>query len=131
MAHWQGVVPQLPVRDVEASQRWYSDVLELGINWLWEDNFGSVGMDHVELFLYASDDRRPVYVSLFVDDVDAVYDACRARGGEIASALELKPWNVREFSLRDPDGHILRIGTNVDADVVPEELTVHPEKAGT
>jgi catechol 2,3-dioxygenase-like lactoylglutathione lyase family enzyme len=127
MARWEFCVPQLPVRDVRAAQRWYRDVLGLGVNWIWEDDFGSVGMEHVELFLCASDDPHPGYVSIFVDDVDAVHDACRKRGAQIASPLELKPWNVREFSIRDLDGHVLRIGTDIEADRVPEQLTVYQE----
>ena len=125
---WQSCVPQLPVRDVPASQAWYADVLGLEVNWLWEDNFGSVGRDYVELFLYESDGTRPVYVSLFVDDVDEVYAGCRERGGEIASELELKPWNVREFTLRDPDGHLLRIGQPVE-DPVPRPEFSFPGEA--
>jgi catechol 2,3-dioxygenase-like lactoylglutathione lyase family enzyme len=125
MPRWEFCVPQLPVRDVRAAQRWYRDVLGLGSNWIWEDNFGSVGSDHVELFLYASADPHPSYVSIFVDDVDAVYAACRGHGGEIVSPLERKPWNVREFSLRDLDGHVLRIGRAVEADRLPDQFTVY------
>jgi uncharacterized glyoxalase superfamily protein PhnB len=107
---WDFLVPNLPVRDVPAAQQWYEEVLGLGINWLWEDNFGSVGGDHVELFLYESDAPHPTICSIFVDDVEAVYERCRERGGEIVSDLEAKPWGVREFSIRDPDGHVFRIG---------------------
>jgi catechol 2,3-dioxygenase-like lactoylglutathione lyase family enzyme len=110
MARWEFLVPNLPVRDVVAAQRWYRDSLGLEINWLWEDNFGSVGRQNVELFLYRSDEPHPMICSIFVDDADAVYEDCRARGADIASELESKPWGMREFSVRDPDGHILRIG---------------------
>jgi catechol 2,3-dioxygenase-like lactoylglutathione lyase family enzyme len=109
---WEFLVPNLPVRDVPAAQEWYRDTLGLGINWIWEDNFGSVGIDHVELFLYESDEPRRMICSLFVDDVGAIYERACERGGEIASELELKPWGVREFSIRDPGGNILRIGQN-------------------
>ena len=125
---WESCVPQLPVRDVPASQRWYGNVLGLAANWLWENNFGSVGRDHAELFLYESDDPLPVYVSLFVDDVDNVYADCRERGAEVAGELELKPWDVREFTLRDPDGHLLRIGQAV-ADPVPRPEFSFPGEA--
>jgi catechol 2,3-dioxygenase-like lactoylglutathione lyase family enzyme len=77
---WSFLVPNLPVRDIPAAQEWYRDVLGLGVNWIWEDNFGSVGQDSVELFLYETDE------------------------------LELKPWGVREISVRDRDGNLLRIG---------------------
>jgi catechol 2,3-dioxygenase-like lactoylglutathione lyase family enzyme len=112
---WQFLVPNLPVRDVPVAQEWYRDTLGLGVNWIWEDNFGSVGIDHVELFLYESNDPRPGICSVFVDDVDSIYERVRERGGEIASELELKPWGVRECSIRDLDGNILRIGRGEQA----------------
>ena len=51
MATWTCVIPQFGVRDVPAAQRWYRDVLGLELNWLREDDFGSVGRDLVEIFL--------------------------------------------------------------------------------
>jgi len=123
MARFQFCVPQLPVRDVAAAQSWYRDVLGLGVNWIWNDDFGSVGQDCVELFLYESDEPHPVCVSIFVDDVDAVFASCREHGGEIVSELEQKAWNVREFTIQDPDGNLLRIGTGVDGEPVAAELS--------
>jgi len=64
MVSWTCLVPNLPVRDVAAAQAWYRDTLGLRVNWLWEDNFGSVSKDHVELFLYESVDPRPVICML-------------------------------------------------------------------
>jgi catechol 2,3-dioxygenase-like lactoylglutathione lyase family enzyme len=124
---WEFLVPNLPVRDVQAAQRWFEDVLGLGVNWLWEENFGSVGRDHVELFLYASEAPRPTTCSIFVDDVESIYERCRERGGEIVSDLEAKPWGVREFSIRDPDGHVLRIGRS-ESDVADAVQFSVPER---
>jgi catechol 2,3-dioxygenase-like lactoylglutathione lyase family enzyme len=109
---WQSLAPNLPVPDVPAAQEWYRTVLGLEVNWIWEDDFGSVGWDSVEIFLYESDSPKAVVCSLFVDidELDAVYDRCRERGGEIVSELEQKPWGLREFSVCDPGGNILRIG---------------------
>jgi catechol 2,3-dioxygenase-like lactoylglutathione lyase family enzyme len=121
--HWSFCVPIFPARDVPAAQAWYRDVLGLGVNWIWKDDFGSVGMDHVELFLYESSEPRPGMCSLFVDDVDAVHARVVERGAEIVSPLEDKPWNVREFSVRDPAGNVLRIGTSVPAETPPAEFT--------
>jgi catechol 2,3-dioxygenase-like lactoylglutathione lyase family enzyme len=129
MAAWEFLAPNLPVRDVPAAQRWYEDVLGLGINWIWEDNFGSVGRDHVELFLYESDERWPVVCSVFVDDVEGVCDRARQRGGEIVSELELKPWGVREFSVRDPDRNVLRIGRGEQDVADAPELTIPAREA--
>ena len=140
MAQWEFLVPNLPVRDVRAAQAWYRDVLGLGVNWLWEDNFGSVGQDHVELFLFHSQRHRlgrpddeseqpgSVICSIVVDEVDAIYERCRKHGADICSELELKPWNVREFSVRDMDGNMFRIGTAVQ-DPVPRPEFGYPAEA--
>jgi predicted enzyme related to lactoylglutathione lyase len=125
--NWTCMVPNLPVRDVPSAQEWYRDTLGLSINWLWQDNFGSVGMDLVELFLYKADEPTPVICSIFVDDVESVYERARERGGQITSELELKPWNVREFSIRDPEGNILRIGRGEAESAEGEKLTVLSE----
>jgi catechol 2,3-dioxygenase-like lactoylglutathione lyase family enzyme len=125
MARWEFLVPNLPVRHVPAAQEWYRDVLGVGINWLWEDNFGSVGPDQVELFLYESGEDEPGICSIFVDDVDAVHSRCTEDGAKIVGRLEHKPWNVRESSVRDPDGNVFRIGAAVD-DQLPRPEFSYP-----
>jgi catechol 2,3-dioxygenase-like lactoylglutathione lyase family enzyme len=109
---WQSVAPNLPVPDVPAAQEWYRAMLGLEINWIWEDDFGSVGSDSFEVFLYESDSPKAVVCSLFVDldDLHVVYERCREQGGEVVSELERKPWGLQEFSVRDPGGNVLRIG---------------------
>lgn len=47
---------------------------------------------------------------LVVDDADAYYAEIRARGHEPASAPVDKPWGMREFPLRTPEGHRLMVG---------------------
>jgi catechol 2,3-dioxygenase-like lactoylglutathione lyase family enzyme len=127
--HWTCVIPNLPARDVPAAQEWYRDTLGLEVKWIWEDNFGSVGSGYVELFLYETGDPKPVVCSVFVDDVDAVYERSRERGGEIVSELEQTPWGLREFSLRDPDGNVLRIGS--PGGEVAESMEVATDEAVT
>jgi catechol 2,3-dioxygenase-like lactoylglutathione lyase family enzyme len=39
-----------------------------------------------------------------------VWDDGRLRGVTIAEPLEYRPWGMREFAVRDPDGHVLRFG---------------------
>src|SRR5262245_45874862 len=48
------------------------------------------------------------YAHVIVENVDEVYAEFIARGAEILSKMENKPWGVREFSVVTPDGH--RIG---------------------
>jgi catechol 2,3-dioxygenase-like lactoylglutathione lyase family enzyme len=105
------LVPNLAVRDVPASQAYYRDVLGARVNWIWDDTFGSVCLGPHEVFLYRSEDPHPAICSVFVDDVDWVHTDVRSRGAEVVEELGLRPWGVREFSVRDPDGNVFRIGT--------------------
>jgi uncharacterized glyoxalase superfamily protein PhnB len=55
-----------------------------------------------------------VWLSIFVDDVDAVYARCVQEGLEITRPPVDEVWDVREFHLRHPDGHMFRIGTGLE-----------------
>ena len=48
-------------------------------------------------------------MAIWVDDVDAVHERCLAEGLEVTSPPTDEPWNVREFHVRHPDGHVFRI----------------------
>jgi len=48
--------------------------------------------------------------------VDAYYAAIKEKGDVILSVPEDKPWFMREMLLKDPDGHILRVGHNINCD---------------
>ena len=47
---------------------------------------------------------------LRVDDVDRYYDELKAKAVEMMSTLSDKPWGMREFGVRTPDGHRIMIG---------------------
>ena len=55
---------------------------------------------------------RFVTPQLEVRDVaaDAIYAEYRKSGAEIVDDIETKPWAMREFTIRDPDGNRFRIG---------------------
>ncbi len=55
-------------------------------------------------------DGQGVWLSLWVDDVDAVFDQCQRAGIEVTQAPVDEPWGVREMHVRHPDGHVFRIG---------------------
>jgi catechol 2,3-dioxygenase-like lactoylglutathione lyase family enzyme/GNAT superfamily N-acetyltransferase len=106
----------LAVTSVTDAARFYTDVLGLRLHWLWGEpaTFGSVGDGHVELFLNLDPTlaaRSAGHQVFFhVDDLDGLYERQRAAGATIASPLERKPWGIREYTVRDPDGYLLRFG---------------------
>ena len=41
-------------------------------------------------------------------DLDGLFETYRDRGVPVAFAPVSQPWGLREFAVRDPNGHVLR-----------------------
>jgi uncharacterized glyoxalase superfamily protein PhnB len=119
---WKGVTPQLPVADVARVQAYYRDVLGCRIAWTWGNGYGAVLNDEVRIFFSREDKPQAgSWMCIFVEDADALYAQYRARGAEIVEPIESKPWGMREFTVKDLDGHFLRIGRGEKGvDEIPE-----------
>lgn len=126
----KAITPILNVADMDASFAWFE---KLGWKKLWDwgepPSFGAVGSGECEIFLchrgqggrgYGSGKTtfgpdgdhtgdKGSWMSLWVDDVDAVHRRCVEQGLEVAFPPTDMPWNVREMHLRHPDGHVFRI----------------------
>jgi uncharacterized glyoxalase superfamily protein PhnB len=108
---WKSITPQLPVADVAEAQRYYRDVLGFQIAWIQGDRFGAVHSGSSELFLSRHEGPRPpATCCVRIDDADGLYLIYRERGAEIVEAVATKPWGMREFAIRDPNGHVFRLG---------------------
>jgi catechol 2,3-dioxygenase-like lactoylglutathione lyase family enzyme len=105
--------PIFQVSDVERSVAWYSEVLGLTPTWKWEDHIAGMSIGDLELYLDHADDPSPSRVAVFVDDADAGYEQYRAAGAMFADGLDTKPWGVRRFTVRDPDGNLIDVGHEV------------------
>jgi catechol 2,3-dioxygenase-like lactoylglutathione lyase family enzyme len=132
----EGIVPILNVSDVEVSLAWFA---KLGwirqFTWGAEDpaappEFGGVSCDGYEIFLCrdgqggrgrgqnaetggpGAEQRadKGAWVSIWVDDVDAVHRRCRAEHLDVTHEPTDEPWGVREMHVRHPDGHVFRFG---------------------
>ena len=132
------VNPILNVSDIAETIGWF-EKLGWTIGFEWRDDpdpnspveFASVTCDEHEIFLcrdgqggrgkgsnaatFGPDgdetSDKGVWMSIFVDDLDAVHDRCVNAGLEITHPPTKEPWGVREMHVRHPDGHVFRIGT--------------------
>lgn len=50
------------------------------------------------------------FAHVLVENVDDVFNEFKVNGAEITSHVGNKPWGLREFSLRTPDGHRMTFG---------------------
>ena len=112
------VVPVLNVSSIEQSFAWFAKLgWHRGFAWDPEPGaapvFGSVQCEDCEIFLCLDDQggrgEHGAWMSVWVDDVDAVHERCLREGLEVTHGPVDEVWHVRECHVRHPDGHVLRI----------------------
>lgn len=101
--------PELPVRNIEEAQRYVRDRMGFEIGWHHtEGRIGAVSHGECAIFLRQTTEAvHPVVLWIFATDIDAAYAELVERGAEITDPINDKPWGLRQFTARDPHGHIL------------------------
>jgi catechol 2,3-dioxygenase-like lactoylglutathione lyase family enzyme len=108
-------VPILNVRSVPASIEYYVHKLGFEREWDWGDppTFACVRRDEVRIFLCQGAQGAPgTWISIFVQNVDGLFEDYQRRGADIRQAPSNFPWGVREMNVQDLDGHRLRLGSD-------------------
>ena len=109
--------PILRVADLEASLAYYTRVLGFTIDWR-DRLFAQVTRGHAPLMLSQGDQGHAgTWVYVGVSDADALLAEIQPRGAIIRHPPANYPWGARELHVSDPDGHVLRFGS----DAVPGE----------
>lgn len=125
------ITPNLIVRDITRSTRFYCDVLGFAIRQTVPDTapfaFVWLERDQAKVFLNvpesASDDLPVMAKRAFggtntmfvvVEAVDALHDAV-ARHTPVVMSLRTQPYGMREFAVEDPDGHLITFAERVMA----------------
>ena len=112
----RGSEPIFPVADVVATVGYYREVLGFREGWTWGEppDFGGVRWGKIGvMFSIPSEPGAKVggqWHSFFVEGIDALHDFHRRNGAAICSPLEAKPWGLREYTVRDLNGHYVRFG---------------------
>ncbi|HEV3081134.1 MAG TPA: GNAT family N-acetyltransferase [Gemmataceae bacterium] len=112
----------LAVADVVATVRYYRDKLGFTGEWLWGEppTFAGVTWGKVGV-LFCLQPALAARIeghqhSLLVSGIDRLYEQHCRNHVEVVSSLDNKPWGLREYTVRDPNGYHLRFG---------EPITVH------
>jgi predicted lactoylglutathione lyase len=110
---FEEAVPILNVKDLPASMDYYVQKLGFKKEWDWGEppTFGCVRRGKVEIFLCQGCQGQPgTWISIFMDDVDALYEEYLKSGAIILEEPKNYPWEVREMQVEDLDGHHFRMG---------------------
>jgi hypothetical protein len=132
----KGLTPILNVSDIRESFAWFAKLgWTKGFDWGDPPTFGSVCSGKCEIFLCqgaqggrgksehktTGDDvggsaDKGVWMSIWVEDVDAIHARCLEQGLEVTWPPTDEPWGVREMHVRHPDGHVFRISRGSEAE---------------
>jgi uncharacterized glyoxalase superfamily protein PhnB len=112
MVTLHAVVPILNVKSVPESIGYYVDVLGFERPWWWGEpaTFGGVhtaGGYEIQ-FCQGGQGQPGTWLSVWVDDVDALFERYAAADVDIRQEPTTFPWGVREMNVADPDGHRIR-----------------------
>jgi catechol 2,3-dioxygenase-like lactoylglutathione lyase family enzyme len=128
------LTPILNVTSLTESFTWF-EKLGWQKGWDWGDppTFGGVCSGHCEIFLCQGaqggrgkgnvpmtfgptgdeSSDKGVWMSIWVDDVDALHQHVLAQGIEVTWPPTNMPWGVRELHVRHPDGHVFRLSQSL------------------
>jgi predicted lactoylglutathione lyase len=111
----ENVTPILRVQDMQRSRRYYVQTLGFSLDWDAREMI-SVSRDGKSVMLCEGDQGHPgTWLWIGVDDADSLFTELSAKGAKVRRPPQNFSW-AYEFQIEDPDGHVLRFGSE------PKEL---------
>ncbi len=112
------IYPFMRFRDADAGMEWLSRAFgfEQQVAYRSDDNViqhAQVSLGPGIVMLGQGDPDHPLSQGIYVavDDVDAHYERAKAAGAEIVREIENTDYESREYTARDPEGHLWSFGT--------------------
>jgi uncharacterized glyoxalase superfamily protein PhnB len=107
----------LAVPNLDASVDFYTRVLGMGVDFT-VPGWAFLSRGSFRLMLGECADAMPAhetgdhsyFVYVTVEGIDDLYGEVTSRGATLMQRLADKPWGMREFGIRTPDGHRIMFG---------------------
>ena len=107
----------LAVHDLAKSVEYYTKVLGMGVDFT-APGWAFLSRGAFRLMLGECVDALPAhetgdhsyFVYVTVDGIDELYREITAAGATLTQRLSDKPWGMREFGIRTPEGHRIMFG---------------------
>jgi catechol 2,3-dioxygenase-like lactoylglutathione lyase family enzyme len=98
-------VPELPVADLERARNYYCASLGFEKRWALPE-IAAVAREGLAIFFRLSFlPITPQNHWIYAADLDTTFKEMQAAGAVIVDPISEKPWGLRQFTVRDPDGH--------------------------
>ena len=114
-----GVVPIFAVEDVAKAKDFYTEYLDMTVDFIVGDppEYAGLYKDDIELHLiraslpHAKQPAGNGYLSILTDEVDDLHARLNAAGVRIVTPPEDRPYGLRDFDIRDPNGNAIFFST--------------------
>ncbi|GBX95173.1 VOC family protein [Staphylococcus aureus] len=102
------------VQDIEKAEKWYEKTLGFKSVFKFRNDKNEVLMNHLrlekyqDLMLISQTDfevGNSIYLNILVKDIEEKSQNISQKF--IVSQLEEQPWNAKEMTIKDPDGHLI------------------------
>jgi uncharacterized glyoxalase superfamily protein PhnB len=109
------IYPFMSFADPDAALAWLSEAFGFEEHAVFRGEDGKVVHAEISLgpgiVMLNPGDPASQGVYIAVDDADAHYERAKAAGAEITRQIEDTPYDSREYTARDPEGHVWSFGT--------------------
>ena len=112
---FKGIVPYLFVDDAEYALHWYAEKFNFVEIGRWKNDQGKIAnaemrVGETEVWIDGSgqlkkDDARPIWVGVWVDDVDSVFETLQSNGVQCDPPVT-REFGVRMLNVEDGMGHL-------------------------
>lgn len=105
------IMPEIPLDDVAAGVAYYRDRLGFSVNYV-QDDLAVLDRDRARVLLIGRgpDHRGIGSCYVYVRDADALWRELVENGARVLAEPVSRPWGLREFEVRDPEGNRLTFG---------------------
>lgn len=140
ISSWLHLMPNLPVSDMERSVAYYQEALGFRLAWRTVDgSLAALASGEIEMLLlvpWTQGSPPPTYSAyVYVEDPDALYTEYQQAGADIIEPVATRSYGMRDFAVRDPDGHRFTLGRGDEKlrevaelyGLTSDEIAVDPE----
>jgi DNA-binding transcriptional MerR regulator len=140
LSTWLHLMPRLPASDIERSITYYQEALGLRLAWRTSDgHLAALAAGEIEVLLlvrWTGDGAPPAQSAyVYVENPDSLCTEYQLAGADIVDPVASRANGMRDFVVRDPDGHRFTLGRGEERlrevseyyGLDPDEIAVDPE----
>lgn len=115
ISSWLHLMPRIPVTDMERSIAYYQEALGFRLAWRTATGgLAALASGEIEILLLVpwtgGSAPPPQSAYVYVEDPDALCAEYEQAGADVVEPVSSRPYGMRDFVVRDPDGHRFTLG---------------------